>query len=169
MSLRKNLVLFFTGWLILISGLHAHLNPESVRGLEELVASFHRDRNVANTDRFKIGFLPVTCHLTCPVTDFINQQMTGHSTFEPVRFNSWPELKESYLAGHTPATFILAPMAIALREQGVKIKIVYLGHRDGTAVMVHKDSSIYRMEDLRGKRVAIPIAIPTSGCFSSAP
>jgi len=156
MSLRKTLFLCFTGWLILISGLHAHLNPESIRGLEELVASFHRSKTAVTTDKFKIGFLPVTCHLTCPVTDFINQQMTGQSTFEPVRFNSWPELKESYLAGHTPATFILAPMAIALREQGVKIKIVYLGHRDGTAVMVHKDSSIYRMEDLRGKRVAIP-------------
>jgi NitT/TauT family transport system substrate-binding protein len=47
-------------------------------------------------------------------------------------------------------------MAIALREQGVPIKIVYLGHRDGTAVMVHKDSQIYSMKDLRGKRVAVP-------------
>src|SRR5437667_10940771 len=47
-------------------------------------------------------------------------------------------------------------MAMALREQGVPIKIVYLGHRDGSAVMVHKDSQIYRMEDLRGKRIAVP-------------
>ena len=60
------------------------------------------------------------------------------------------------MSGYTPATFILAPMAMALREQGVPIKIVYLGHRDGSAVMVHKDSQIYRMEDLRGKRIAVP-------------
>jgi len=70
--------------------------------------------------RFRIGFLPVTCHLTCPVTDFINRQQTGHSIFDPVRFNGWPELKEAYLSGYTPATFILAPMAIALREQGCR-------------------------------------------------
>jgi NitT/TauT family transport system substrate-binding protein len=38
----------------------------------------------------------------------------------------------------------------------VPLKIVYLGHRDGTAMMVHKDSSIYRIEDLRGKTVAVP-------------
>jgi NitT/TauT family transport system substrate-binding protein len=38
----------------------------------------------------------------------------------------------------------------------VPIKIVYLGHRDGSAVMVHKESRIYRMQDLRGKRVAVP-------------
>lgn len=76
--------------------------------------------------------------------------------FEPVRFNGWPELKEAFLSKYTDATFILAPMAIKLREEGVPIKIVYLGHRDGSAVMVHKDSGIYRTEDLRGKTIAVP-------------
>jgi NitT/TauT family transport system substrate-binding protein len=47
-------------------------------------------------------------------------------------------------------------MAMALREPGMPIKIVYLGHRDGSAVTVHKDSQIYRMEDFRGKRIAVP-------------
>lgn len=43
-----------------------------------------------------------------------------------------------------------------LREDGVPIKVVYLGHRDGSAMMVHKDSGIYRVEDLRGKKIAVP-------------
>jgi NitT/TauT family transport system substrate-binding protein len=73
-----------------------------------------------------------------------------------VRFNAFPEIKESLLAGHLPATFMLAPMAMALRQQGVPLKIVYLGHRDGTALVVHKDSGILTVGDLRGKRVAIP-------------
>jgi NitT/TauT family transport system substrate-binding protein len=90
------------------------------------------------------------------VTDFINKSMTGEGIFEPIRFNGFPELKEAYLSGYMPATFILAPLAMALREQGVPIKIVYLGHRDGTAMMVHRKSDIYRIEDLRGKKVAIP-------------
>lgn len=82
--------------------------------------------------------------------------MVGDGIFEPVRFNGWPELKESFLSGHLEATFILAPMAMALREQGVPLKIVYLGHRDGTAMMVHKDSAIRRIEELRGKKIAVP-------------
>ena len=73
-----------------------------------------------------------------------------------MRFGGWPELKEAFLSGHLEATFLLAPMAMALREQGVPLKIVYLGHRDGTAMMVHKDSGIHRIEDLRGKTVAVP-------------
>jgi NitT/TauT family transport system substrate-binding protein len=82
--------------------------------------------------------------------------MHGDGRFEPVRFNGWPELKEAFLSRYMQASFILAPMAMALREQGVPIKIVYLGHRDGTAMMVHKDSQIYRIEDLRGKTIAVP-------------
>ena len=82
--------------------------------------------------------------------------MTGDGIFEPIRFSGWPELKETYLANKLEATFILAPLAMSLREQGVPIKIVYLGHRDGTAMMVHKDSTIRAIKDLSGKKVAIP-------------
>ncbi len=142
--------LFGALWLGLVTVMHGSLNlkwfaPKAVSSSGGKVA-----------EKYRIGFLPVTCHLTCPVTDFINKETTGEGLFEPVRFSGWPELKEAFLSGYTPATFILAPMAMALREQGVPIKIVYLGHRDGSAVMVHKDSKIYRMEDLRGKRIAVP-------------
>ena len=146
MSFRKILALGIA-WLLLITAVHAVINLHAFRP---------KTAGAQQAKKFRIGFLPVTCHLTCPVTDFINKQLTGENMFEPVRFNGWPELKEAYLSGYTPATFILAPMAMALREQGVPIKIVYLGHRDGSAVMVHKDSQIYRMEDLRGKRIAVP-------------
>ncbi len=147
MKLLGTTFVFALLWLALITGLHGKLNLKWFAS---------KPAGVAQADKYRIGFLPVTCHLTCPVTDFINKETTGDGIFEPVRFNGWPELKEAYLSGYTPATFILAPMAIALREQGVPIKIVYLGHRDGSAVMVHKDSKIYRMEDLRGKKIAVP-------------
>jgi NitT/TauT family transport system substrate-binding protein len=82
--------------------------------------------------------------------------MVGKGFYEPVRFSGFPEIKESVIAGHLPATFMLAPLAMALVEQGVPVKIVYLGHRDGTALMVNKESGIHTVPDLRGKRVAIP-------------
>lgn len=148
MTLKRTVLFGAIIWIALISVLHLWLNLN--------VRYFGPRSANPQTEKFKVGFLPVTCHLTCPVTDFINKNMTGDSYFEPVRFNGWPELKEAFLAGYTPATFILAPMAMALREQGVPIKIVYLGHRDGTAMMVHKDSKIFRIEDLKGKTVAVP-------------
>lgn len=134
-----------------LSLLHAQLNL----GLDPR-SLFGGKKEVQEETRFRVGFLPVTCHLTCPVTDWINRNQVGKGFYEPIRFNGFPEIKESLISGYLPATFMLAPMAMALREQGVPIKIVYLGHRDGTAMMVHKDSQIYSVRDLRGKRVAIP-------------
>jgi NitT/TauT family transport system substrate-binding protein len=146
-KLGKTVGICMAAWTLCVTGLHGTLNLRWFQGSVAMAAG---------QERFKVGFIPVTCHLTCPVTDFINKQMYGQGKFEPVRFNGFPELKEAFLAGYMPATFILAPLAMALREQGVPIKIVYLGHRDGTAVMVHKDSGVYRMQDLRGKRIAVP-------------
>src|SRR5216684_2648522 len=147
MSFRKALITIAGVWLVVITLLHASLNLHLFRS---------KPVTTAGQTRFRIGFLPVTCHLTCPVTDFINKNLSGDGFFEPVRFSGWPELKEAFLSGYLPATFILAPLAMALQEQGVPIKIVYLGHRDGTAMMVRKDSQIYRIEDLKGKTVAVP-------------
>jgi NitT/TauT family transport system substrate-binding protein len=51
---------------------------------------------------------------------------------------------------------MIAPLAMKLREQGVPVKILYLGHRDGSTVMVQKDSAAKSLRDLRGKVFAIP-------------
>lgn len=135
-------------WLAIITAAHGILN---LRWLAKKPA-------VGAEQQFGVGFLPVTCHLTCPVTDFINKSMDGQGFFQPMRFSGWPELKEMFIGrpNDMPASFILAPMAMALREQGVKIKVVYLGHRDGSAVMVHRDSKILQTADLRGKTIAVP-------------
>lgn len=144
---RRSVVLGGLGWTAGISALHAWLN----------LGMFDRPaRRPGEAPPFRVGFLPVTCHLTCPVTNFINEQASGDGIFKPIRFNGWPELKETFLSRGLEATFILAPMAMLLREQGVPIKIVYLGHRDGTTMMVHKDSSIHSIRDLSGKRIAVP-------------
>jgi NitT/TauT family transport system substrate-binding protein len=132
-------------WLVAISFMHATLN-----------LGLFAPHQAGAAVPFRVGFIPVTCHLTCPVTDFINKQLTGTSEFEPVRFQGWPEVKEAFISGYLPATFILAPLAMRLREDGVPIKIVYLGHRDGTAMVVNRESQIYRIEDLRGKTIAVP-------------
>jgi NitT/TauT family transport system substrate-binding protein len=102
-----------------------------------------------------VGFLPVTCHLTCPVTDFATR--TSASTrFESQRFTDFPTMVESMKSGRLEATFMIAPLAMKLREQGVPVKILYLGHRDGSTVMVQKDSPAKSLRDLRGKTFAIP-------------
>ncbi|MFO0876854.1 MAG: ABC transporter substrate-binding protein [Gemmataceae bacterium] len=76
--------------------------------------------------------------------------------FEPVRFNEFRSIQDALLSDNLQATFILAPLAMSLKERGAPIRIVYLGHRDGTACMVHRESSIETIRDLKDKTVAIP-------------
>jgi len=65
-------------------------------------------------------------------------------------------MAEAFKAGRLQACFFIAPLAMKLREQGVPAKIVYLGHRDGSTVMVRKDSPATSLRDLKGKTFAIP-------------
>src|SRR3712207_5382272 len=52
---------------------------------------------------------------------------------------------------------MIAPLAMKLREQGVPVKIAYLGHRDGSTVMVRSDlTDVKDLRGLRGKSFAIP-------------
>jgi NitT/TauT family transport system substrate-binding protein len=71
-------------------------------------------------------------------------------------FQGFPEMKEALISNKVQAAFIVAPMAIALKAQGVPIKVVYLGHRYGSAVVVRKNGPIKTFADMRGRTVAIP-------------
>ena len=103
-----------------------------------------------------VGFLPVTCHLTCPVTDYATKSTTTSTRFISQRYSEFATVVEALKARKLDATFLLAPLAMVLREQGVPIKIVYLGHRDGSTVIVPKNSTATSLRDLKGKTFARP-------------
>ena len=107
-------------------------------------------------EQLQVGFLPVTCHLTCPVTDYATRTSTA-TRFESQRFTDFPTIVESIKGGRLEATFMIAPLAMKLREQGVPVKIAYLGHRDGSTVMVRSDlTEVKDLRGLRGRTFAIP-------------
>ncbi len=71
-------------------------------------------------------------------------------------FQGFPEIKEALISNRMQAGVLVAPMAMALRSQGVPIKIVYLGHRYGSAVVVRRDGPVRAVPDLAGRTVAVP-------------
>jgi NitT/TauT family transport system substrate-binding protein len=89
------------------------------------------------------------------VTDYATRT-SATTRFESIRFTDFPTIVESIKGGRLQATFMIAPLAMKLREQGVPVKILYLGHRDGSTVMVRKDLPAKDLRDLRGKTFAIP-------------
>ena len=106
----------------------------------------------------KIGYLPITDHLLLIAA--LREQFRD-VTIQPVRFASWPENAEALKAGAIDGSFLLAPMSMMLREKGAPIKVVLLGHRNGSVVTVRNNGTVNRIEDLKGKTVAIPSRFST--------
>ncbi|HEX6642029.1 MAG TPA: ABC transporter substrate-binding protein, partial [Thermoanaerobaculia bacterium] len=90
------------------------------------------------------------------MTDYISAYSKSGHLFIPRMFQGFPEIKEALISNQMQAAFMVAPMAIALRAQGVPVKIVYLGHRYGSAVVVKKNGPVHSFTDLKGKIIAIP-------------
>ncbi len=148
MPISRRALLGSLGWVGAVSGLHAYLNVNWSSFLNGYLPEEKR--------KFNVAYIPVTCHLACPVTDYISKFSEAGETFLPRMFQGFPEIKEALISNQMQAGFIVAPLALALKAQGVPIKIVYLGHRYGSAVVVQKDGPIHTVPDLRGRVVAIP-------------
>ena len=112
--------------------------------------------NSGNRQTLTVAFIPVTCHLTCPVTDFASKTSTTGTRFDALRFTDLPTIVESLKAKRLQAAFLTVPLAMKLREQGAPIKIACLGHRDGSQLVVRKEDPAKDLRDLRGKTIAIP-------------
>lgn len=148
---RRPIVHWTVGTLAFLTGLTlARYQPWNLwsPGYQEALAERAREH-------LAVGFLPVTCHLTCPVTAYASRT-SKEFRYDSQRFTDFPTVVESLKSGRIEATFMIVPLAMRLREQGVPVKIVYLGHRDGSTVMVRPDLDIKDLRDLRGRRFAIP-------------
>ncbi len=146
--MARKLGLLFALWLAVVTGLHAALNVNWGAVLNSWQPPEKR--------KITVAYIPVTCQLTCPVTDYISKVSDRGELFLPRLFQGFPEIKEALIANKVQAAFIVAPLAIALRAQGVPIKVVYLGHRYGSAMVVKKNGPVHAVADLRGRTVAIP-------------
>ena len=145
---RRAVVAGLAAWVAAITAAHLALNVDW--------KSVFNDRLPPEKRKLNVAFIPVTCHLACPVTDFISRFSLDGNIFIPRMFQGFPEIKEALISDRMQVGFMVAPMAIALKSQGVPIKIVYLGHRYGSAVVVRKDGPVHSVRDLAGKTIAIP-------------
>ena len=122
-----------------------------------------RPASAAAAKPLVVGALPVTCNLTLPIAcvakaaaNAADKSGAPQFAFEFSKYNGWPEVKESLMAGRIPAAYMLAPLVMDLADKRIPVKIVSLGHRSGAVIMVRTDSPYQHFKDLTGKRIAIP-------------
>ncbi len=107
----------------------------------------------------KIGHLKITDHLILGITKDKLAKGTEtfqHCTIETVAKTGWNEVDQGLCDGSLDAAFILAPMAMDTFKSGVGIKLVLLGHKNGSVFIKSKKANITKIEDFKGKTVIIP-------------
>jgi NitT/TauT family transport system substrate-binding protein len=98
---------------------------------------------------FRVGYMPISDHLLAMCADRLNQ---GHSL--PLlsrRYLSWATLADDLARGKLDAAFIMAPLALSLRQAGTQLLYVLDGHHDGSAISVSGHPERCRRLGLPGK------------------
>lgn len=108
--------------------------------------------------KLKIGHLPITDHLLMIAA---SREKFKSVEIEPVRFSSWPDIAEALKAGAIDGGFLLTPIGIKLRQAGVPLNVVLLGHRNGSVITVKTGDEITEIEDLKDRKIAIPSPFST--------
>lgn len=137
--LAVKLGIFFLVWLVFIAWLHHRLNHWSV------------DRQLV-----RMGYMPVVTNLAAPLLDHVSRH-GADVHFKAVKFVSFAEMAEALRNDSIQAAFIIAPLAVVLRQQGVDVKVVLIGNRHESTLVARKALNVKRLEDLSGGTIAVPM------------
>lgn len=132
------------GWLLLLSIVCVVLSACSDK--EETGTGKEQEKKV-----IKIGYLPITHAVPLYMQD--DKEYEDYE-LELVKFGSWPELMDALNTGRIDGASVLIQLAMKAKEQGIDLKAVALGHRDGNVLVGAPD--INEVADLKGKSFAIP-------------
>ncbi len=149
--MKPRLVLGVVGGVLLLGVVHVGVNVGFGRFVDDVEGFFRDERK-----HLVVGYLPVTCHLTCPVLNWTTEHADSGSLFQSKKYNEFASMSEDLSQANLAAAFLNVPLAISLKQKGVPIRVVTLGHRDGTAIVVRTESDIHTFADLRDKRFLIP-------------
>ncbi|MDF2720445.1 MAG: NMT1-like family protein [Paenibacillus sp.] len=104
--------------------------------------------------KIKIGYLPITHAAPLYIEDELGKGKFSRFELELVKFGSWPDLMDALNTGNIDGASVLIELAMKAKEQGIDLKAVALGHKDGNVIVTAND--INTVADLKGKSFAIP-------------
>lgn len=127
-------------WFLFIAGAHYGLNTD------------HDERQVVT-----MGYMPVITNLAAPLMDYASIKSKSPFRYRALKFASFAEMAEALRNNEIQAAFIIAPLSIVLRQQGENVKIVYIGNRHESTLVVRKDLPARTLSELAGRTIAVPM------------
>ena len=139
-SYPVKIILLASVWLVVIAVLHHWLNSES-----------------DGRKTISMGYMPVITNLAAPLLDYASSRTDAKVRFKALKFASFAEMAEALRNNEIQAAFIIAPLSIVLRQQGEDVKVVSIGNRHESTMVVHKNIGAASIADLAGKTIAVPM------------
>lgn len=103
-----------------------------------------------------MGYMPVITNLAAPLLDYATRDGNG-VRFNAMKFESFADMAESLRNGGIQVAFMIAPLSIVLRQQGEDVKVIYIGNRHESTLVVKKSLHVTTLAGLAGRTVAVPI------------
>lgn len=139
-SYPVRLCFFSLLWFVIITAAHYYLNTD------------REERPV-----LKMGYMPVITNLAAPILDAASADTSSEIRFKAVKFASFAEMAEALRNREIDAAFIIAPLSIVLHQQGADVRVVYIGNRHESTLVVRKGLGASSLTDLMGRTVAVPM------------
>ena len=112
------------------------------------------DAKIGGKPTIKIGYLPITHAGPLYLDAHLHDGKFEDYSIEMVKFGSWSDLMDALNTGRIDGASALIEMVMTGKEQGIDLKAVALGHKDGNVLISAND--IDKTADLKGKTYAIP-------------
>ena len=106
-----------------------------------------------SAETVKIAYLPIT-HSLAVLEEAEELADNDQVKVELVKYGSWPELLDALNSGQVDGASVLIELAMKSKAEGVGIKAVALGHKDGNVIIVSNE--VKDGADLKGRTIAIP-------------
>lgn len=104
-----------------------------------------------------MGYMPVVTNLAAPLLDYASTKYNVPVRFRALKFASFAEMAEALRQDEIQAAFMIAPLSIVLRQQGEDVKVVYIGNRHESTMVVRKQLHARTLESLIGRTIAVPM------------
>lgn len=104
-------------------------------------------------EEVKIAYLPTTHSLALLAQAELMKECSDYR-ITLVKYGTWPDLSDALNTGQVDGAVELTELSMKANENGIPIKAVALGHRDGNVIVT--DKNITTAKDLKGKSFAIP-------------
>jgi NitT/TauT family transport system substrate-binding protein len=107
--------------------------------------------------KVKIGYHPAMCLAAIYIAKDKNLFPKAGIEAQIIEYQGGPPMIPAFRSQEIDIGFLGGPPAIAAMDKGIDVSIYGFAHMEGSAIIVRKDAPYKKVEDLKGKLIAVPV------------